>query len=484
MRNRIRVALYPRVSSHEQVDGYSIGEQIERLTDYCKAMQWDIYKIYTDPGYSGGDMNRPGLQDMIKDIKAGLVDKVVVYKLDRLSRSQKDTMYLIEDEFLAHKVDFVSMSESFDTSTPFGLAMVGILAVFAQLERSNIKERTMIGKDARAKEGKWHGGSTEPIGYDYDPATDALNINKFEAMQIQELYELFLKGTPLRMIERTFKEKGYAHKHGSTWDPKTMRRVMRNKTNLGYIKHLDQWYPGDHDPIVDEETYTKAVKLLDDRAEQYKLSGVKPGAQTTYLGGLLYCKHCGGKYAKNTGRKWKGNTPPVYYCCYSRSKKVKAMIKDPNCKNKNWKMEELDSLIFDEIKKLAMDPDYISNARAEKAKNTDNAEKIAILEKEIKKLDEQISRFMALYGVGTFTIDQVSKEVEPLNIQRSGLVAELESLTVTDGELTEEETLQIVASFGDVLDRGDFNEIRLTLETLIYRIELDNDDAYIHWKFL
>lgn len=124
----MKVALYPRVSSHEQVEGYSIGEQIDRLTKYCEAMGWEIYKIYTDPGYSGGNTERPGLQEMLKDIKAGKVDKVVVYKLDRLSRSQKDTMMLIEDEFLAYGVDFVSMSENFDTSTPFGRAMIGILA--------------------------------------------------------------------------------------------------------------------------------------------------------------------------------------------------------------------------------------------------------------------------------------------------------------------------------------------------------------------
>lgn len=480
----MRVALYPRVSSHEQAtEGYSIGEQIERLTDYCKAMKWDIHKIYTDPGYSGGNLDRPGLQEMLKDIKAGKVDKVVVYKLDRLSRSQKDTMMLIEDEFLAYGVDFVSMSENFDTSTPFGRAMIGILAVFAQLERENIKERTMIGKEARAKEGKWHGGATEPIGYDYDPATDLLNINEYEAMQIQELYNLFLKGTPLRTIERTFKEKGYKHKHG-TWDPKTMRRLMRNKTNIGYIKHRDEWYPGDHDPIIDEAIFEKAVRLLDDRAEQYKLSGVKPGAQTTYLGGLLHCKHCGGKYTKQAGRKSKSGAAPLYYTCYSRGKKVKKMIKDPNCKNKNWRMEELDALVFAEIEQLALDPDYITAIRAEHLKTSDTPEKIEIIEKEIKKLDEQISRFMALYGVGTFTIEQVSKEVAPLNEQRSALTAELDSLNAETGELTVEETNQLVQSFGDILDSGDFDKIRLAIETLIYYIELDNEVVRIHWKFL
>lgn len=482
---KMRVALYPRVSTQEQVNGYSIGEQIERLTDYCKAMRWEVYKIYTDPGYSGGNTDRPGLQEMIKDVEAGLIDKVVVYKLDRLSRSQLDTLYLIEKVFLANGTDFISLSENFDTSSPFGRAMIGILAVFAQLEREQIKERMGMGKEARAKSGKWHGGGTEPIGYDYDITTQHLNVNEYEAMQGRELYELFLNGTPLRTVERIFKEKGYRHKHG-VWDPKTMRRFMRNKTNIGYIKHLDQWYPGDQQPIIDEDTFYKAEKLLDDRAEQYKLSGVKPGAQTTYLGGLLRCKHCGGKYTKQQNSRRKEGKPLVWwYMCYSRCKKVKAMIKDPNCKNKNWKMEELDALVFNEIRQLALDPTAISTARAENLKkNTAVAEKVAVLEKEIHKLDDQISRFMDLYGIGKFTIDQVSSKVDPLNEQRKALAKELDTLTAESGELTEEETLQIVQSFDDILASGDFAKIRLTIETLIYYIELDEDDVYIHWKFL
>ena len=95
-RNVLRVALYVRVSSQEQADeGYSIGEQTDRLKKYAEAMGWTIHKIYIDPGYSGGNIDRPGLSEMIKDVEAGKIDTVVVYKLDRLSRSQFDTLFLI-----------------------------------------------------------------------------------------------------------------------------------------------------------------------------------------------------------------------------------------------------------------------------------------------------------------------------------------------------------------------------------------------------
>lgn len=485
---KIRVALYPRVSSQEQAtEGYSIGEQIERLTKYCEAMEWEIYKIYTDPGYSGGDTNRPGLQDMLKDVRAGKVDKVVVYKLDRLSRSQKDTMLLIEDEFLAHGVDFVSMSENFDTSTPFGRAMIGILAVFAQLERENIKERTMIGKEARAKEGKWGGGSSEPIGYDYNPATDMLEINEYEKMQVLEAIDLFMKGTPLRTICNIFEEKGYTYRGKSkkirSWDPKRLKYVFANKVYLGYISYKGEWYKGDHTPIIDEATHAKLVKLLELRSEHYAKHTKKTQNQTTHLGGMIYCKKCGARYAKQSGRRWKGQEPPLYYVCYSRNKKVPKMVKDPNCKNKNWKLPELDEIIFNEIRKLATDPEYFNVIRREKNEASDEPNKIEILETEIKSIDEQISRFMDLYGIGKFTIDQVSSKIDPLNERRTGLVKELESLNATSEELSQEETLEIATTFSDVLDRGDLNEIRLAIESLIYYIEIDEDDVYIHWKF-
>lgn len=148
----MKIAIYTRVSTLEQKEhGYSLGEQSERLEGYAKARGWSVYKVYTDGGHSGASLDRPALKSMIRDIERGKVDGVLVYKLDRLSRSQKDTLYLIEDVFNRHGVGFVSMQESFDTSTPFGKAMVGILSVFAQLEREQIKERMTLGKIGRAK---------------------------------------------------------------------------------------------------------------------------------------------------------------------------------------------------------------------------------------------------------------------------------------------------------------------------------------------
>ena len=148
-----KVAIYVRVSTQEQaVEGYSISEQIDRLTKFSEAHSCKIYKVYTDPGFTGGIFVSVGLQKLFADCTQKRFDTVLVYKLDRLSRSQKDTLYIIEDLFLTNHVDFISMSENFDTSTPFGRAMIGILSVFAQLEREQIKERMAMGREGRAKQ--------------------------------------------------------------------------------------------------------------------------------------------------------------------------------------------------------------------------------------------------------------------------------------------------------------------------------------------
>ena len=154
------IACYIRVSTSEQaLNGQSLAEQEDRLLKYCDALNWQNTKVYKDAGFSGGNLNRPALQELIKDIPH--INKVIVYKLDRLSRSQKDTLYLIEDVFIKNNVDFISMCENFDTSSSFGKAMIGILSVFAELERNQIKERMTMGKFARA--------STQSVAYHHSP---------------------------------------------------------------------------------------------------------------------------------------------------------------------------------------------------------------------------------------------------------------------------------------------------------------------------
>jgi len=468
----MRVALYPRVSGHEQEDNYSIPEQIKRMKAYCEARGWTVYKIYTDSGFTGSNLNRPGLQQLIKDAETGKFNMVLVYKLDRLSRSQKDTLYLIEDVFDKHDVFFTSITENFDTSTPTGKAFLGILAVFAQFEREQIRERTMIGKDSRAKEGKWHGSKWVPIGYDYKE--DMLIINEYEAAQIKEVAKLFLNNTPVRTIANIMTAKGYKHKYGE-WDAKTVRRLLSNPLYIGMMKHRDKYYQGIHQPIFDKKTHDDIMVIMNERKEKY---GATAKPFKSLLGGILYCKHCGGRYARQ------GNgSGTYYYSCYSRNKKQKKMIKDPNCKNKNYKALELDNVVISSITQLALDSEYIAKMRDEKPVNN-AGEKIKVINAEIESITSQISNLMDLYSLGNMPLDTINQKVTALNETKTTLEKELSSLNVPDPD-ADEMTIEEIKTLADLINKKDLSieEKREIVQSLIYYIEIDNEDVLIHWKF-
>ena len=464
----MKVALYVRVSTQEQLkEGYSIGEQIERLTKYSESMGWKVYKVYNDGGYSGKDMERPALQDLIQDIKK--VDKVVVYKLDRLSRNQRDTLMLIEDVFLKNNVDFVSMSENFDTSTPFGRFMIGILSTFAQLEREQIKERMSMGKDARAKEGRWHGG-TLPIGYDY---VDGQLVPDDEvSFQIREIYQRFSKGEPLRTIEKDLRNKEIMY-NGYYWTPKQMKRIMTNKIYCGYIRHGGKWIKGLHQPIIDEDTFNICNEMIEKNKQPNHSTKT-----STLLGGLIWCKRCGARYGKHrTGNKKYGYHN--YYMCYSRHKKVKSMIRDENCKNKNYSIEELDELVLNEVRKLSLNVDLIHEMARD---DSFTEEKLDNITKEISRINKQLDRYLKLYGSGVIEVSKLDEVVQPLEEKKKKLSEEVATLKKSS-ELSEDDAVSLVTSFSEVIERNNYEEIRAILENLIDRIEIDGDDIEIYWKF-
>ena len=460
------IALYARVSTQEQAkEGYSIDEQVERLKDYCKAMKWKAVKSYVDAGYSGGNTNRPDLQSLISDVKTGKIEKVVVYKLDRLSRSQKDTLDLIEDVFIANNVDFISITENFDTGSPFGRAIIGILSVFAQLEREQLKERMSLGRTGRAKEGKYHGGSTSPIGYDY--VEGELIVNDYEAMQVRELFDLYISGRSIRTIGKLFDEKGYTHKYGK-WIDSTIRNALLNEIYIGKVKFDKQTYQGTHAPIIDEETFRKAGSIWQTRSKAYQKN--RTTDTHSLLGGLLYCKHCGARYSISKTRQY------FYYTCYSRRKLCRAMIKNPNCKNKNYPMDVLDAIILNEIKQLAVDPEYISTISSSKPEDKEQ-----LIADRLTKLESQKSRFLDLYGLGEFSVDELQNKVQPINEQISKLVAEKKALSSDKASV--DDMKDTINSISDILEKGDHDEIRLVIKSLIERIDIDNDDITITWKF-
>ena len=338
-----------------------------------------------------------------------------------------------------------------------------------------------MGLEARINEGKWRGGSTVPFGYDYDQSSGQLVVNDYEAMIVKEIFHRYVSGVKLRTLQRQFEKEGYALRSGRT-DTRNFRYIMRNKTYLGYLRYKDQWIKGLHEPIIDQETFDRANELLLIGKEidmQINPSGTREHA--TALGGLIWCAQCGGRSSKcQTGNNQYGYKQK--YGCYSRHKKVKEMIVDPSCKNKYYPIDTLNEVIFNQVRKLAIDPEYIHEI-INHNKNDHPEDNMTAIKKRIKDIGNQMSRFMDLYGTGIYTIHEIEEKVNPLKEEREKLQTQLQVLQIESNKLTEEKAIEVASTFEEVLNKGDLPEIRSILEILIEKIEIDDDTITIHWNF-
>jgi len=488
----VRVGCYIRVSTQEQAkEGYSIKAQTERLKSYCIARGWSASEIYTDPAYSGAKIERPALQKLISDVKNKKIDLVLVYKLDRLSRSQKDTLYLIEDVFIKNGIDFVSINENFDTSTAFGRAMIGILSVFAQLEREQIKERTQMGRAERAKSGLWHGGGNFPIGYDYIEATSELIIDEYEAMQVREIFDMYANNQySFNKIKQTLNKKGYKNKHGEWNHTSTIKNVLKNSLYTGRVSWGEHEYQGKHQPIIEKELFDLAQKRLDETGwEKGETPNTSPFSATQLLSGVLFCKNCGARYFGSgayRGSHKLPNSQKQYihiYTCYSRAKTKKEMIKDPTCKNMNWKAVDLDQYVAREIMKLNFEKEF--NALVSGPKKTDkkNIERLAI-KKQIEKLDAQMSKTLDLLLYDNLPTQKVAERLEVLSKEKIKLETSLEGFKKKKAKLSHEEALDIIRNSSDIFGNGDILAKRHLINSLINKIYIDGSEVTIEWSFL
>ena len=403
-----RVAIYIRVSTARQdQEGYSIPMQKDRLIAFCRAKGWVISGMFIDPGHSGSTLERPGMVSLIEGVKAGKYDVVLVYKLDRLSRSQKDTLFLIEDIFMKHDVAFVSMQESFDTSTVFGIAMVGILSVFSQMERSTIVERTMMGRTGRAEKGLFHGGGTEPIGYSY--VDGELVVDPEEAQQVRDVYQMYADGYSVTEITRRME--GRTTKHGDWSHTGTVGNVLDNPLYAGIIHFDGVQERGQHEAIV-SESLNRKVKVRRERLRHAEASG-----DSAYLlTGLIYCDCCGARYFPN-----KRPNKTVVYSCHSRAKKNRSMVRDPQCKAPHIPLAELDAMVEAEVLRLANDPELVEEIIKKRAagEGSSNSSRSS----EIERLDNEINRLMDLLQRDQLaSVGEIAEKIAQVHAERMQLM--------------------------------------------------------------
>ena len=302
MGQTLRCAIYTRKSSEEGLEqGFnSLHAQREACEAYVLSQAgegWAALKTaYDDGGFSGGSMDRPGLEALLADIARGQIDVVVVYKVDRLTRSLSDFAKIV-DAFDRQGVSFVSVTQAFNTTTSMGRLTLNVLLSFAQFEREVTGERIRDKIAASKKKGMWMGG-VPPLGYDLpiDPMTRALVVNSAEAEVVRRIYARYIEIGSVHQLKRWLDEQGIGSKArvtakgeqtgGLPFQRGALFHLLKNRVYLGEITHKTESFPGAHQPIIDAETFGKVQERLAAQAKRHQSRTTR--TSTMMLRGLLF----------------------------------------------------------------------------------------------------------------------------------------------------------------------------------------------------
>lgn len=414
-----------------------------------KSQGWKDYKIYTDPGFSGKNLDRPAMQKMMKDCEEGLIDIVLVFKLDRLSRSQKDTLYLIEEVFNKNNIGFISIRERFDTTSPFGKAMIGILSVFAQLERETILERTRIGLKKRAEDGYWRGGGRTPFVYDYDRETGLLQINPERKIIFDLMKTLRLQGYSYQKLEQL-----------TGYDESWIQGILKAKTNLGKIPYKGELFEGRHEAVITEEEYSLLQQVEKERSKNRHASHY-------LLSGKIYCGECGAKYRY---QKW-GKRVICY--CYSQQKSKPKLIKNPDCKNDRYDSFLIEELFLKELFSMPLDSTLFKDTINLKEKDMEIE-----LNRRLEKIQKQMENLINLLSEN-LAQKEVKKELKKLSLEKKKVKRELENWKQKEKK---EETFGKINYFSTIWNHLEFQEKRNIVETLLDKIVIKDNVLKIYWN--
>jgi len=302
----------------------------------------DVFRVYSDAGYTGANINRPALQELLNDIKENKIDLVISYKIDRLTRSPKDFYQLI-DLFDKYGVDFISVTERFDTSTPSGRLLRNIMLTFAQFERELTSERTKDKMLQRANKGMWNGGNV-PFGYKTE--NKKLTINEKDAKIVKNIYETYISSASLFKVYNDLKTKGI------NFSKSNISYILRNIIYTGKIRYADKVYQGIHQPIISEEIFNLAQKTHKKKNRTMRMYKDFP------LAGLLRCKECDSFMTPcHTNRKKQDKTKRYYY--YRCTKTFKRDW--DSCATRQVSANRLEDYIFENMERISVDKHYIDS---------------------------------------------------------------------------------------------------------------------------
>jgi len=356
----IRCAIYTRKSTEEGLDQEfsSLDAQREAALAYIKSQAsqgWTCLKApYDDGGFTGGNMERPALKRLLADIQAGKIDCVVVYKVDRLSRSLLDFARMMET-FERHHVAFVSVTQQFNTAHSMGRLVLNVLLSFAQFEREIISERTRDKIVAARRKGKWSGG-LPLLGYDVDPRGSKLVVNAEEAPRVQAIFALYLECSGLITTVQELAKRGWRNKRWQTrkghfrgglpFAKGSLHHLLTNVVYRGKVKYKKEVHPGEHPAIVDSQVWQQVQDKL-----SRQIRSRERFSSDALLKGLLHCRPCGTAmtptYAcKNGGRRY------GYYVCTNALQRGRT-----SCPSRSLPGEAIEEWVLQRLQEVAREAD-------------------------------------------------------------------------------------------------------------------------------
>ena len=433
--NTKRAVGYIRVSTAEQKEeGYSLLGQRKNIEMFAKKQGYELIDVYADEGISGKNIiKRPGVQRLLEDANTGKFDVLIIWKLTRLGRSMKDVMNIAEILY-SNNVELHSISESFDITTSTGKMMLGLLANFAEFERSQISENVKMAMKSLVKNNKRFPGG-RMLGYRSDRDENGmkiLTIEPKEAQVVQMIFSKYLEGNGYRAIANTLNKMGYKTVKGNTFSTIAIKDILMNPTYTGMLRYnrYEDWenkrrkgynpnyilVEGTHEPIIDKEIFGKVE-------ERIKMESKQP--QWTHAGeniltGLLRCPECGGAMAaSNTTNKRKDGTKKrirYYSCANSRNKGATV------CHANSIQADVAESFVLDRLREVIAFPENLNKIIDELNQQIKSQRKpweleLQTLEKELVETKAKIDRWHTLLKDTPELSSELGTRIEHLEIE-------------------------------------------------------------------
>jgi site-specific DNA recombinase len=469
----VRVAIYLRRSTDETHQPFSLDAQETKLRAYIASQDgWELVLVYSDDA-SGATLDRTDLHRALAAARAGRYDLLLVYRVDRLSRSIRGLASILDDLDTAG-VAFRSATEPFDTTTPAGRMMVQMLAVFAEFERATIIDRVINGMERKAARGQWCGGY-RPYGYELDKTTGFLAPVKAEAAVVRRIFRLYaVKRLGARTIAVALTKAGHRTKAGKPWSTDAVLTVLRNRAYLGEIYFRGTWHTADphHPPIIEPDIFDTAQAILIERGEEV---AHRAANNSDYLlAGNVTCDNCGKRYVGTAvhGNKYRYR----YYTCYTRRK-----YGTDHCPAERLPADQLETKTIDALLDTLTRTDLIDAAVAAHTARRDHhrtarADELAAVDAELDKTNAAIDRYLTAFENGNLDEDTCGQRVQTHASKATQLRARRAELADL---LAEPSPAPTPADLGalrdhirDVLQAGNRPQTKALLHTLIHDIRV------------